>query len=160
MTLQNANGPASGGTLPSHGSNISREETKMNKHVSSTGSAALPALSHRGFLGGVAMTAIPSAAVAATVNPTVVSIDDFLARASASEKAWYHANALAEVMSEMHPERSWRSHINHHSHFAMVVGDPLRAGQPVAKVYIDDGSPLLADDVTGTDAFASWEDVA
>lgn len=28
---------------------------------------------------------------------------------------------------------------------------------PTVKAYIDDGSPLLADDVTGTTAYADWE---
>jgi hypothetical protein len=41
--VQNAKGPASDPALPSHGSNIPHEETKMNDQVNSTGSTATPA---------------------------------------------------------------------------------------------------------------------
>ncbi len=75
--------------------------------------------------GGLALAATRHTAVAPadTTSAVTVSIDDFLSRASAMEKARYHDNALAEVMGEMHPEASWRSHINHEHNFCLIVGD-------------------------------------
>lgn len=155
--LQTQNDPAAIAVAPGHGSNIPHEETKMNDATNTTANAVNPSLSRRGFLGGVALAAVPSVAVAVDVATPKVSIDDFLSKATRSPSAWYHANALAEVMGEMHPEKSWRSHIDHHYAYCLIVGDEIRApGHRVAKVHIDDG-PLLADDVTGTTAFADWE---
>ena len=132
--LQNAKGPASVGALPDRGSIQSPEmDMKMNKHRDSTLAADIPSLSRRGFLGAAAVASLPVAA-AATPAPAEVSIDDFLARASASEKAWYHANALAEVMGEMHPDRAWRSHIDHGHGFCLVVGDERNPVRSVAQV--------------------------
>lgn len=155
--LQKQNDPASVRALPGQGSNNLGERNDMNEATNTTAPAVNPSLSRRGFLGGVALTAIPSVAVAVDVAPTKVSIDDFLSRATRSEIAWYHANALAEVMGEMHPDKSWRSHIDHTYAYCLIVGDLIKTpGHQVAKVHIDDG-PLLADDVTGTTAFADWE---
>jgi hypothetical protein len=86
-------------------------------------------VSRRKALGLMAAVTVPPAAIlsVAAAEPHKVSIDDFLARASGSDRARYHANALAEVMAEMHPERSWRSHIDHDHCFSLVVGD-LRKG--------------------------------
>lgn len=41
--LQNANGPATAPTVPSHGPIIPHKETKMNTHTNTTGPAVLPA---------------------------------------------------------------------------------------------------------------------
>ncbi|MCP8894265.1 hypothetical protein KYK29_04935 [Shinella daejeonensis] len=110
----------------------------------------------RTFLGGLVATSVPAFGVSAA-EPEIQSIDAFLAEASPDERARYHAKALAEVMAEMHPDHSWRSEIDHKHHFVLTVGDPgKRKSARVAKVHIDDG-PLLADDVTGTTAFANWE---
>ncbi|WEZ83534.1 hypothetical protein P6U16_01360 [Rhizobium sp. 32-5/1] len=127
----------------------------MNRTKHSIGAAILPALSRRIFLGGMAASAIPAASLAA--ENKAPSIDDFLAKAMPSEKARYHANALADAMAEMHPDHFWRAEINHAHHFALIVGDAKKRHAPVARIYVDDGSPLLADDVTGTTAFADWE---
>lgn len=98
-----------------------------------------------------------TAAASGETNPAAVSIDDFLAKATAAERARYHANGLMGAMAEMHPDRSWRSEICHKHHFVLTVGDPkIPKSVRVAKAHIDDG-PLLADDVTGTTAFVDWE---
>lgn len=39
----------------------------------------------------------------------------------------------------------------------IVAYDPEWKSRGEVKVYVDDGSPLLADDVTGTTAYADWE---
>lgn len=133
--LQTQNDPAAIAVAPGQGSNNLGERFEMNTVTNTTAPAVNPSLSRRGFLGGVALTAIPSVAVAVEVAPPKVSIDDFLSRATYSEIAWYHANALAEVMGEMHPEMSWRSHIDHSHAFCLIVGDLIKApGNRVAKV--------------------------
>lgn len=108
--------------------------------------------------GGIVLAVTGHTAVASgEASPAVVSIDDFLANGTPAEIVRYHANALADAMAEMHPDHSWRSEVDHKHHFVLTVGDPkIRKSARVAKVHIDDG-PLLADDVTGTTAFAGWE---
>ncbi len=91
----------------------------MNKHSNNT-SLPQAAITRRSILGGVALAAIPVATNAKAATP---SIDDFLARASNAEKAWYHANSLAEIMEQMHPDHSFRSHINHEHQLALIIGD-------------------------------------
>ena len=101
---------------------------KTNKH--NTGNPQMPTLSRRAMLSAFAVSALPASALATLADQSAgpqpeasVSVDAFLSRATAAERASYHANALAEVMAEMHPERSWRSMINHEHSFALVVGD-------------------------------------
>jgi hypothetical protein len=108
--------------------------------------------------GGIVLAVTGHTAVASDeTSPAAVSIDDFLDSATPAERARYHANGLMEAMAEMHPDRSWRSEICHKHRFVLTVGDPkIRKSARVAKVHVDDG-PLLADDVTGTTAFADWE---
>lgn len=77
-------------------------------------------LSRRRTLGLLAGIAAPTVVTAQTNK---ASADDFLASASATARAQYHADALAEAMAELHPEKSWRSAINHECHFCLVVGD-------------------------------------
>lgn len=110
-------------------------------------------VTRRAILGGLATAAIP-VSVAANAMP---SIDDFLSKATPAERARYHANALAEVMGEMHPDHYFISHVRHDLEVAMVVGHPKSGKGSVVKIHVDDGSPLLADDVTGTTAYADWE---
>lgn len=75
---------------------------------------------------GFVLAATSHTAVAtAEVQPAKITIDDFLAKAAPSERARYHANALAEVMGEMHPDRSWRSHVDHQHSFCLIVGDEV-----------------------------------
>ena len=99
-------------------------------------------------------TAIATAETGAVAS---ISIDDFLKVATAAERARYHDNELAEVMEEMHPDNAFRSHIDHEGYFVLIAGTPRKGWGKVAKVYVDDRSPLLPDDVTGTTAFADWE---
>jgi hypothetical protein len=75
--------------------------------------------SRRRALSLLAGFAVPTTAVATQANV----VGDVLASASAAERAKHHANALAEVMAEIHPNRSWRSDISHDYHFALIVGD-------------------------------------
>ncbi len=77
----------------------------------------------RSFLGGVAAASLPVATATAKPAPAQLSIDDFLSRASSSERVRYHANALTDALAELHPERSWRSHIDHEYFYALFVGD-------------------------------------
>lgn len=100
----------------------------MKTHKHNTGDRQMPALSRRGLLSAIAVSAVPAAAFGNPAETSAdlqaaISVDDFLARATAAERVAYHANALAEVMAEMHPDRFWRSSINHENHFALIVGD-------------------------------------
>lgn len=158
MTLQNVKGPAEAATSPDRGSirKTPSKDFEMNSAEHNTGPAIAPALSRRGFLGAAAVASLPVTAAAATATaPADVSIDAFLGKALPSERVRYHANALAEAMAEMHPVQSgWRIQIDHECRFAMIAGC-----RTVGKVFavVDDGSPLLAGDVTGTAAYADWE---
>lgn len=85
-------------------------------------------MKRRSFMTGLAIASVPvSVAAAAPKFGETPSIDDFLSKASPSERAWYHANALAEVMGEISPERSWRSSVNIEHHFALICGDEREA---------------------------------
>lgn len=84
---------------------------------------AMPKITRRTILGGVACMTMPAAVASAQCEPLQRSIDDFFAQASPAERARYYASALAEALAEMHPDSSWRSHINHDHRFALVVGD-------------------------------------
>ncbi|MBM3091589.1 hypothetical protein GFB56_12260 [Ensifer sp. T173] len=81
----------------------------------------------RSFLGGVAAASLPVATATANPAPAQLSIDDFLSQASSSERMRYHTNALMDALAEMHPERSWRSHVDHEYYYALIVGD-VRGG--------------------------------
>lgn len=125
-TAENPKGPAEAATSPDQGSNSNPAgDMEMNKVTNTTDRMTNPAISRRKALGLMAAVAIPPTAVVAVAaaEPQKISIDDFLARASAAERATYHANALAEVMGEINPDRSWRSHIEHKHCFALIVGD-------------------------------------
>lgn len=100
----------------------------MNTTKHSTDIQQMPTLSRRGLLSAIAVSAVPVAAFGKSAEnsadpQSAISVDDFLARATPAERAAYHANALAEVMAEMHPDRFWRSSLNHEHKFALIVGD-------------------------------------
>ncbi len=101
-----------------------------NKFVPAA-ATGLPSVNRRSFLGGVAMVAIPSATVMISAAPkaSVPRVDDFLAKAMPSEKVRYHSNALAEALAEMHPNRTWRSHVDHEHCYSLIVGDVWK-GEP------------------------------
>jgi hypothetical protein len=134
----NENGPAGAPTpCQAEAQSITPlQDQKMNDQGNSTKVAILPALSRRGLFGGVTLLAIPAAAAAVRIEPARTSIDDFLARASASEKAWYHACALAEAMNEVRPG-CYRASISHEYGMAIVVDDEFKK--------LKEG-PLLAED--------------
>ncbi len=65
----------------------------------------------------------------------------------------HYADKLAEAMSRANPTMSHLVTINFKCNFVLVAGHKNKA----TKVFVDDGSPLRADDVTGTTAFSDWE---
>lgn len=93
----NENGPAEAATSPSHGSTNPTKEKEMNSTEHSTTVAILPALSRRRFLGGVAITAIPSAAIA----NTVVQYDS--EQMTAQERFDFHLCELKTAAQELDP---------------------------------------------------------
>lgn len=126
----------------------------------------MTAISRRTILGGLAATAggvigtaipLPSpAAVDEAESP--FDLQEWLDTAEKTAVVRYHAARLAEAMAAIDPSRSYRDAVDYKGGFALIVGDPIDGRRlPVAKVYVDDGSPLLPDDVTGTTAFADWE---
>lgn len=70
-------------------------------------------MKRRSFLGGLTVVSLPAAAIAAH-EPKL----------SLPEKAQLHAKALADVMAEMNPDRSWRHIIDDTHKFALIIGDP------------------------------------
>lgn len=101
--------------------------------------------------------AVGTAVAPAVAEPREPDIQHFLDTASPIELAWYHALQLASAMDKLDETRAYRAMVDVPHGFAMVVGDPISHRTPVARVHIDDGSPLRADDVTGTTAYADWE---
>lgn len=95
----------------------------MNTYNDSTGSAPTPALSRRGFLGVMTMAAIPATDVVVEAKAEEFDWNRFFADAIPAEIARFHANALTEIMAEMHPELSWRHVVDHKTRFVLVVGD-------------------------------------
>lgn len=81
-------------------------------------------ITRRTALGLLGAVAVPSTGVVAAVPAfTPPTIEDILAKATPAERARYHATAMMEVMGEMHPDRLWRSHIDHKHGFVMIIGD-------------------------------------
>ncbi len=84
-------------------------------------------LSRRKALGLIAAVAVPPTVVVAVAAASPFDPADTLQhRLSTSDPvhvAQYHAARLAEVMGEIDPARSWRSHIDHEHGFALVCGD-------------------------------------
>ncbi|MBB3977394.1 hypothetical protein GGQ64_002600 [Rhizobium azooxidifex] len=107
-----------------------------------------------------AVSVPPTAVVAVAAQPTEKPFDlqHWLDTADASDVIAYHTAKLVEAMDGKDETRAYRATIDHENGFILIVGHPSkgRAGT-VAKVHIDDGAPLLPDDVTSTTAFADWE---
>ncbi|WP_028034122.1 hypothetical protein [Chelativorans sp. J32] len=76
-----------------------------------SGIAAIPAVAGAGEL-------LAGSEPAAHQRP---SIDHFLATASATDRARYHANALADVMQEIYPEAFYTATIDYEHRFALIV---------------------------------------
>lgn len=80
--------------------------------------------------GGFVFAATSHAMAVAPERPLQqFSVDDFLSRALPSERVRYHANALVDVMAEMHPDpNGWRAEIDHDVGMALIVPNlPKRA---------------------------------
>jgi len=133
----------------------------------------MTAISRRIMLGGIAATAggaiaaaipLPESAVddVAPNEPPKVADEQFdlqhwLDTAEANAVVRYHAARLAEAMGRIDPSRTYSDRVSYADGYAFIVGNPIDGRRaPVAKVRVDDGSPLFADDVTGTTAFANW----
>ncbi|PCK81213.1 hypothetical protein [Rhizobium sophoriradicis] len=84
----------------------------------------LPKISRRSLLGAIA--AIPAAATATPAREMKFDWNAFFEQATPAELARFHANALTEVMANIHPELSWRHVIDHQTRFVLVVGDERR----------------------------------
>lgn len=74
----------------------------------------------RFFLAGAAAASLPVATAAANPVSSSPSIDEFLAKALPSEKALYHAKALAEAMNELSPGGEFIARIDREACFALV----------------------------------------
>lgn len=102
----------------------------MSKITTTTVAAARePAVTRRRVLLGLGAATATAAVLAASdatkseAAEAKISIDDFLARASASERARYHAAELAEAMNVLDPARAYWSKIDIDHGVALVVGE-------------------------------------
>lgn len=91
------------------------------------------------------IAAIPACGLAPIVPAMAEPVEDLRALAD------HHARQLADVMGKLHPRKAYRCKLDHEHGYVFIVGDEK------ARVNISDGSPLRADDVTGTTAFADWK---
>lgn len=130
----------------------------MQKEDTTTagGNARLP---RRAFLGMVTVLGAGAgvAPPSADSSEPTFELQHWLDTSDPYWVAFYHAQRLAEAMGKSDPSRLYRFEINEDVGFAMVVGD-LRNDARGARLcyFVDNGSPLLADDVTGTTAYADW----
>jgi hypothetical protein len=101
----------------------------MPKTIPAAGEA-MPSISRRSILTGIAVLALPTGAVSAerliekqieALAPASISIDDFLARATPAERIRYHTNALVEAMAEKRPDRLWRTQTDGDGEFILVA---------------------------------------
>lgn len=121
-------------------------------------------ISRRTLLGGMAATAGGGVVATAIPLPEPLKAADerfdlqhWLDTAEANAVVRYHAARLAEAMARVDPSRTYHDRVSYGDGYAFIVGDPIDGRRaPVAKVRVDDGSPLFADDVTGTTAYADW----
>lgn len=81
--------------------------------------------------------------------------------AGAKERYDYHLSELKKAAVELDPSiKRWEASVSERDDLACRVliaafnWDDLNEK---VHVHVDDGSPLLADDVTGTTAFADWQ---
>lgn len=74
-------------------------------------------------LGAVlALTSHTPAVAAQEAQQQPMSVDEFLSKATASERAWYHAVALAEAMNDLDPTREYFARVNCRLGFAEAYG--------------------------------------
>lgn len=101
----------------------------MNKNISTTVAATMePAVSRRRVLLGLGAATATAAALAspkpANGSPTVPSAS--VGEAPAIERAQHLADALAAVMAEINPNRSWKSDICPEAGFAVIAGHIIK----------------------------------
>lgn len=83
----------------------------------------MPKITRRFILGGMAVIATPTAALAMVPAEVPLDLQHWLDTADPVQVAEYHAARLAEIMGVMNPDRRWRSHIDREHNFALIVGD-------------------------------------
>jgi len=105
--LQNAKGPARTAILPSRGSTNPQKETEMNIMNDNISSSGLLPIARRGFLGGLAVLALPSAASATlAAQKPEVKLDPF-------DQLQRDTERLKAALAALYPE----SKINFHCDF-------------------------------------------
>lgn len=99
---------------------------------------------------------IGAASVAGTANDKTLDLQHWLDTADPFWVADYHARRLAEAMGMLDRTRVYRFHVNADKGFALIVGDPIEDRKaPIARVFLDDGEPLLAADRMQTTIYPS-----
>lgn len=73
--------------------------------------------------GGLVLAATAHTAINPDYQPAVMSIDDFLSKATPDERVKFFSDGLTQAMAEIHPSRVWRSAVDHDGFFSLVVGD-------------------------------------
>lgn len=115
-------------------------------------------ITRRLFLRNTAAAGAIGVSVSPAASEPSSDLQRFLDTASPPELAAYHANRLADAMGMMDKTRAYSTFIDRDRGFALVRGHAISGRPaPVAQVFLDDGSPLRADDVTGTTACSKWE---
>jgi len=118
----------------------------------------LPILTRRKALGLLAAVSVTPTLTVAQSAEASFDLQQWLDTAEATAVVRYHAARLAEAMGRVDPSRTYHDRVRFDDGYVFIVGHPTDGRRaPVAKVRVDDGSPLFADDVTGTTAFADWE---
>lgn len=115
-------------------------------------------ISRRNALGFLATGVLSPAAAVASAPPVAEPVFDlqaWLDTAPASDVMNYHAARLTEVMGQCDPTKLYRFKIDRIHGFALICGDAIESPTYTARVFVDDGSPLRADDVTETNAFSA-----
>lgn len=111
-------------------------------------------LARRAILKGA--LAIGAASIADTASSKTFDLQHWLDTADPFWVADYHARRLAEAMGMLDATRLYRFHVNADKGFALIVGDPIVDRKaPVARVFLDDGEPLLAADRMQTTVYPS-----
>lgn len=85
-------------------------------------------ITRRTALGLLAAVAAPSAsavAVAAAESDRPMTIEAWLAQASAQERLQYHTDRLTETLKEIDPSCRWRQDIDQEHRYVLIFGHKL-----------------------------------
>jgi hypothetical protein len=121
--------------------------------TSDTGETREPhTIARRAILKGA--LGIGAVSVADAANGKTLDLQQWLDTTDPFWVADYHARRLAEAMGQLDATRVYRLHVNADKGFALIVGDPIEDRKaPVARVFLDDGEPLLAADRAQTEDY-------